>query len=238
MGTRSFGDSLIRYGTCPAKAFIRAQHLPVAGGLSEAAERGVRVHRWIADTHESLLSCPEALLIAGTEVSEDDPYLEAHASVCDRAGLTGLASEQTLVGWDSQIRDVIFMKPDELLMRDDGTLVLREIKTTTNLAALDPDIAWQQFSDAVTWWIVVLRGGLVQHFGVARGQVELEVLTPGGAAVHVLSSDNPSVVFRVSGWSLGVPTMWLADREFQANPGVQCGQCEVIQWCTAGQAST
>ena len=227
---------LLRYGTCPAKAFIKSHHLPAKGGTSEAANRGIRVHRWIADTHESPLSCADALLVGGTEAEDDLPYLKAHASVCDRAGLTSLGSEQTLVGWDAQIGDVIFMKPDELWMLDNDMLVLREIKTTTNSAALDSDIAWQQFSDVVTWWLVVLRGGLVQHFGATRGQVELEVLTPEGAAVHILSLDDPNLDFRIAGWALGIPSMWLSDRDLHPNPGAHCEQCEVIKWCRAGQS--
>ena len=229
--------TLIRYGVCPAKEFLKAQHLPADRNLTESAERGLRVHKWIAEAHASSSSCADALLIAGTGVPEDAPYLEAHVSVCKRAGLRSLASEQTLVGWDAGIGDVIFMKPDEVLMREDDTLVLREIKTTTKESALDVNIAWQQFSNTVTWWLAVLKGGLLQHFGAARGQVELEVLTPAGGAVHTISTESRDAGLKIAGWALDVPIMWLTDNVFCPNPGPHCSQCDVIRWCTAEQAS-
>lgn len=162
-------------------------------------------------------------------------YLVAHTSQCDRSACSTVCSEETLVGWDAAIGDVIFMKPDEILKRNDGALILREIKTTSNPGALDPTFAWDQFADVANWWAAALRGGLIQHFGAASAVLELEILTPDGVAVHRRWLADPGVDFQIEGWLLDAPTLWLADRAFPPCPGTQCAQCEVIRWCRDGQ---
>lgn len=233
---RSLSESdLARYRTCPAKALAKSLHLPSEFTSRDGIERGVRVHRWIADRHARNIACADALLIEGTGAAEDDPYLDAHADLCDRTNSTTLSLEQTLVGWDAKLADVIFMKPDEVVLRD-GALVLREIKTSTNGAALDADIAWGQFEEIAAWWLAVLEGGLAAHFGASAAVLELEVLTPGGGAVHRLATDDEEARFRVGGWRLDTPALWLTDRAFLPSPGPHCARCEFLRWCQEGQA--
>lgn len=235
---RSVSESdLARYKTCPVKALAKSLHLPAERGFSDALERGVRVHRWIAERHACGFACADALLIEGTGVEADDPYIAAHAAQCDRSNSRIITLEQTLVGWDARLADVVFMKPDEVLVRGES-LVLREIKTATSSAALDPAIAWEQYSDVSNWWLAVLDGGLATHFGVTRAILELEVLTPEGGAVHQLSTDDEEAKFRVAGWRLDTPALWLGDRDFIAMPGPQCSTCEVVRWCREGQTQS
>lgn len=233
---RSVSESdLARYRTCPARALAKSLHLPSERGFTAALERGVRVHRWIAQRHASDLSCADSLLIEGTGVEDDDRYIAAHAALCDRSNSRTVTLEQTLVGWDARLSDVVFMKPDEVLVRGE-VFVLREIKTTTNSALLDPAVAWEQYSDVASWWLAVLEGGLATYFGFTRAVLELEVLTPDGGAIHELYTDGKEAQFRVAGWRLDTPALWLGDRDFIATPGPQCSQCEVVRWCKEGQS--
>lgn len=236
---RSVSESdLTRYRTCPAKARAKSLYLPADRTLSYSAaiDRGTRVHRWIAERHAEPMPCLDALLIKGTGVSEDDPYLAAHADQCDRSDSTSIALEQTLVGWDRGISDVVFMKPDELRWRGD-TLILREIKTTMSAAALDSSIAWEQHSDVAAWWLSALMGGLDTYFGGKSAELELEILTPEGGAIHRMALDDPEASFRVEGWRLDTPSLWLGDRDYHARPGALCEQCEVVRWCREGQGA-
>lgn len=233
---RSISESdLARYRTCPAKALAKNLHLPTEREFSEALDRGIRVHRWIAERHAESISCTDALLFDGTGVVEDDAYLEAHAAVCDRGGAQSLTREETLVGWDSGLTDVVFMKPDELLLRD-GVLILREVKTTESVAALDAAAAWAQYGDVCNWWLAILDGGLAAHYGATQAVLELEVLTPQGGAIHRVATDEEDARFRVEGWRLDTPALWLSDRDFIASTGPQCGWCEFVRWCKEGQA--
>lgn len=226
---------LARYRQCPAKALAKSLHLPSETNFGDAKERGVRVHRWIADRHAGTISCADAFLIEGTEAEADGPYLSAHVDLCDRTGSATLSLEQTLVGWDAGLNDVILMKPDEVVLRD-GVLVLREIKTSTSEAALDGTVAWEQFADVGAWWLTVLDGGLAERFGATTAVVELEVLTPNGGAVHHLSTDEDEARFRMAGWCLDTPALWLTDRDFLPRPGPNCTRCEFLRWCMEGQA--
>ena len=232
---RSLSEAdLSRYRTCPATALAKSLHLPSEVASPESMARGMRIHRWIADRHAGTIPCVEALLIEGTGFEEDDPYLAAHAALCDRAGSTTLSLEETLVGWDAKLADVIFMKPDEVVLRD-GVLVLREIKTLASAAVVEADNAWDQFSDVVAWWLNVLDSGLAAHFGAADALLELEVLTPAGGAVHQLATDQDEARFQVAGWRLDTPALWLTDRSFLPTPGPQCARCEFLRWCREGQ---
>ncbi len=226
-------SSLARHRACPHRELARSQHLPRSGSLPEPAARGLRVHSWIHDAHESGRSCRDYFSSVDL-LDEDRPYLDAHAANCARSDLEVLSAEETLVGWDSAIGDVVYMKPDEVLRRD-GAVILREIKTTSNSAALDPAVAWDQYAQVLLWWASALRGGLLAHFGASRGTVELEVLTPDGGAVHSWEMADPEVGFQIDGWRLDSPALWLADRTFPANPGAQCAECDVLRWCREGQ---
>ena len=138
------------------------------------------------------------------------------------------------MGWDAKLADVIFMKPDEVVLRD-GVLVLREIKTLASAAVVEADNAWDQFSDVVAWWLNVLDSGLAAHFGAADALLELEVLTPAGGAVYQLATDQDEARFQVAGWRLDTPALWLIDRSFLPTPGPQCARCEFLRWCREGQ---
>lgn len=232
---RSISESdLARYRECPSKALAKSLHLPSESTARAGIERGVRVHRWIADRHTGTTSCADALLIEGTGVAEDEPYLDAHAALCDRTDSATLSLEQTLVGWDAKLVDVIFMKPDEVVLRN-GVLVLREIKTSTNQSVLSADLAWERYANVAAWWLTVLDGGLAAHFGAKTAVLELEVLTPAGGAVHHLATDEDGARFRVSGWRLDTPALWLADRDCLPSPGPSCARCEFIRWCKEGK---
>ncbi len=234
---RSLSEAdLSRYRTCPATALAKSLHLPTQVAFPESMARGVRIHRWIADRHAGTIPCADALLVDGTGFEEDAPYLDAHAANCDRGVSTTLSLEETLVGWDAHMADVIFMKPDEVLLRD-GVLVLREIKTSESAAALEADVAWAQFADVTAWWLSVLAGGLTAHFGATHAVLELEVLTPVGGAVHQLTTHQDEARFQVAGWRLDTPAHWLADRGFLPNPGPQCPRCEFLRWCKEGRAT-
>lgn len=230
-------SSLAQHKLCPAKEFIKSQHLPGQSEPPEAAKRGIRIHRLIAAAHASDLDCRESFSKIALDPG-DDPYIEAHIDVCDRRGRTTVTLEQTLVGWDSKVGDVIYMKPDELQLRDDGVLVLREIKTTEKPVAMDPDLAWEQFADITTWWFAALRGGLLRHYDATNAEVELEVLTPHGGIIHSMGLDDPGVDLRIEGWLMEGPALWLGDDEHNANPGPQCEGCDVIRWCKEGKSNT
>lgn len=231
---RSVSESdLARFKLCPAKAFMRHHNLPSESTLDEAALRGIRVHEWIAAQHTTTVPCAGAQEEAEADEVERT-LLAAHAEQCDRGGRETLHREETLVGRDGATGTVIFMKPDEVARRGD-TLVLREIKTTSSEAVLDRDAALQRYGDAVAWWLACLRGGLREHFGAARAQVELEVLTARGGAIHIVPADGPEAEFIVQGWLLDTPTLWLSDNEHLPNPGAYCGQCEYLRWCKAGR---
>lgn len=227
-------SDLTLYRTCPSKYFMKSQNLPADREFSEQASRGIRIHAKIAARHRDGLSCDP---LANSDDPEDEPFLSAHASVCDRTGPKSLAIERTLVGWDATLGDVIFMKPDEIRLQDDGTLILRDIKTTDNPLVLEAEFAWEQYADATTWWIALLKGGLMRFFGATRAEIHLEVLTPLGGTVHRIDLDDPTTDFRLEGWKLDTISLWLSDRDHFPSPHVQkCSQCEFLRWCREGQS--
>jgi len=227
-------SDLNRYRSCPASWYLRSMRLPSDAATGEALERGARVHEWIAERHVADEACTGALASAEGIEAGDMPMLRAHAEGCDRPEGRSIAVEETLVAWDDGAHLVLYLKPDELFVRGD-TLVLREIKTTEKVILLDSETAARdEYSDVLAWWLAVVRGGLAQHFGASRGEVELEVLTPAGGVRYAFAADDPSTDYLVEGWLLDVPDAWMNDNSWLPNPGPRCADCTVARWCEFG----
>lgn len=224
---------LDRHARCPAHGYLRSRYLPREAQWFGAADRGIRIHEWIAQAHDSDESCRERLE-SQVPPGDDLPYLRAHVEQCDRSGRATLAVERAIVGWDAGTGNVIDMRPDEVCRLDDGTLVLRELKTTENAALLDRDAAFDHYASFAQWWLAVLSGGLVGHFGATGGVLELEVLTPDGGAVHRFNLADSTTQFWMEGWAVDTPALWLGDRAFEPLPGPQCEFCDMGRWCPEG----
>jgi hypothetical protein len=247
--TRSVSASDLEvYERCPSQWYMdKEAHLPRDAEGSEALLRGRAVHRWIEAAHARGRACtlddlPQRLddiPVIGSEVLEPsdyqlaDSYLRAHVTCCPlRDGpLRSLRAERTLYAYDSVADAVIATKADALWLQG-NTLVLREIKTTQELPELTADEILTRFL-AVSWGLVAMESGLINHFGASRGEVQLEVLTPTGARIFTYSTDDKVLMRMARGRVRRLATKWLTDETWIASPNIGCGSCAVRRWCSS-----
>ena len=83
----------------------------------------------------------------------------------------------------------------------------------------------------VAFTLCLLAHGLTEHHECSRGEVELEVLTPHGAAVFSYATDDPDTITAAREHLKAHTTPWARDTTWLARPGGDCDRCPVRIWC-------
>ncbi|MGP4019248.1 PD-(D/E)XK nuclease family protein [Saccharopolyspora sp. 5N708] len=245
--TRSIAmHELLSYEECPAQWYLRSvAKLPGADDGTPAIHRGNVVHEWLKLAHRRETPCTAADLpepesgrlgLAEGVLSRDDcaialPFLKAHLQVCPlaEAATSVVEIERNVHGFDA-ISDVVAVaKPDMVLRRGD-TLVFHEVKTTEARLPETDDDAREKYP-AVAMNLLMLQHGVARRFGAARGEVQLEVVTPRGARIFRYGTDDELVMTLARSRIRNLTGEWLDDREWQTRPGARCKRCSVRRWC-------
>lgn len=237
------------YRACPARDHMRRLRLPTADSVERAAtaERGRALHAYLADRHSHgfprpcTAEIPEQWVPDGFDLPEHERALGVrllcrHAAVCPLRCVkdgTDLRTEPRVVRHDTAADVVVIAEPD-LLYRDAGSWVWREIKTSaierrSSRALLE---LYPQLALAV---LLVARGDLGGT--PARARVELEVLRPGGADLEIIDPFVPANRTAAEQVLRKMVSEWHRDDHYVPVPGRSCKRCEVARWCPASHAA-
>jgi hypothetical protein len=230
------------YRRCPAQEFSRRQRLPLDQSIErgESAERGRAVHRYLEDLHSAGTASPCDSRIPGNWVPSEfalpdrerelgAELLRHHAEVCPLTLASSPADvrvEPDIVFHDTDADTVVLAKPD-LLYRDRGGYVWREVKTSTS--TVRPSRWFDYYPQLALAVVLAARGDL----GPGRSRVELEVLRPSGVDLVVFDPDTPRVLAEAESSLREQFRPWHLDDRFAPKPDDHCRSCEVSRWCTA-----
>jgi PD-(D/E)XK nuclease superfamily len=235
------------YRKCAAREHLRRHRLPVDITIERgaAAERGRAVHAYLERKHgaDPPTPCgphtPENWVADEFHLTDEDRrlgvrLLRHHAEVCPlryARNAADVQAEPDLVFDDTSADLIVLAKPD-LLYRDRGSWVWREVKTSDSDRRWSRDLVaeYPQLALAV---VLIGRGAL----GSARGRVELEMLRPGGVDLAIIDPFTPGVRAAAENVLAEHVRDWHADDEFKASPGVECLRCEVGRWCSARESA-
>lgn len=220
-------SDLLAYRRCPASYFLsRVAHLPGEDTPTEAQQRGLAVHKLLAEAHQGpdRAPCTAATLPEDPELAA---YLAGHLDHCPLGfdGLLGMTAEPSLYAYDPVADVVVAARPDLAFRTLDGRQIWRETKTTTAPLPPDPEAALAAFPAAA---LDVL---LLAALAGPDGSVELEVLTPAGARVYPFAAADPGVRAAAHRELAPLVTAWHHDSRFAASPGDGCRSCPVRRWC-------
>lgn len=227
------------YRACPARHYLRQQRLPTDSTVERnaAAERGRAIHSFLERRHAAgdQVPCDQYIPAdwAGPyDLTDGDRelgvrLLRHHAEVCPLRHATEVVIEPDHVFDDGDADVAVLAKPD-LLYREQGAWVWREVKTSASDRRWFTDVL-AEYPQLALGVVLLARGAL----GPGRGRVELEVLRPGGVDLTMLDPFTVSVRKRAERVVLEHAQKWHADDHFKAEPGDECRRCEVSRWCSA-----
>ncbi|MFE7802899.1 PD-(D/E)XK nuclease family protein [Nocardia sp. NPDC057440] len=247
--TTSISD-LRYYRTCPAQSYMYSVHLPRISEYSTEAALGQGVHRWLEDIHASdhPACTPERMPsgrepwtageweIAGEEAAIGASMLSNHIDVCPfsvDAPITEIRTEPTLSFFDPAAQAVVIAKPD-LLYRENGGWVWHETKTTQRTPRGVGDELLDKYPQLALAVVVLGAGALGGRDDTSR--VELELLHPGGAELHLIDPTDPARVAYARQVLRELATPWRLDDAFEPRPGKACQWCPVSKWCPSSAA--
>ncbi|MEV6974112.1 PD-(D/E)XK nuclease family protein [Kitasatospora sp. NPDC093806] len=243
---REVSASALRYhDVCPAQALLRRLHLPKEDEYTDAAKLGQAVHDWIDRLHRRPGHPPCSVADmpppghnwTSGRWQVPDPDAEAgramllhHVDACpfhDSALIEEVESEAVRAVHDTAAQALVISKPD-LLYREDGSWVWRELKTTRRTPRPDEDLLdrYPQLALAVTLLAEGALGG-----DPTGSRVEVEILRPDGAHPHVIDPTDPERLARARSVLRRLAGPWRDDRSWAARPGNHCRQCPVSRWC-------
>ncbi|AZM88877.1 hypothetical protein D1J60_10570 [Streptomyces sp. W1SF4] len=231
------------YTACPRRSRARSLRLPTLDAVerSPAAERGRAVHAYLAARHrvDPPVPCsndipedwvPAGFALEARELLIATAQLRRHAAVCPLHRVLGAEDvrvEPTVTMEDPAARVVVVTDPD-LVYRDGGSWVWREVKSTSrrfsgtsNLMETYPQLALAVLMAAEAVWPG--KPGNVR--------VEAEILRPHGASLVTLDPSSPAVRDRARKALAPLTDAWHADDAFEPQPGPKCADCPVSQWC-------
>ncbi|WP_170232177.1 PD-(D/E)XK nuclease family protein [Saccharothrix saharensis] len=248
--TRSVSaNDLARYEDCPARWHLESENLPVEPEHGEAKLRGLAVQSWLRIAHNRMLKCTSAdipspdadhLGLAEGFIDRDAyrlafPYLQQHIAACP---LPNRISDVISVGRDAHgydsVTDVVLIARPNMMLLDDGKLILHETKTSQRPLPADADEARGQHL-AVAFDLVILDAGLIAHYSADLGQVNLEVLTPTGAKTFKYRTDDSALMAMAKARIRNLGRTWSNDTDWRTAPSPQCGWCPVRRWCPDGK---
>jgi len=251
---RVSASDLASYSRCPTSFRVRADNLPARYSDDAdldpgvARRRGLAAHAWLAWAHarEPAVPCDPRDLpppgSPGADAAADaaglepedyalaHPYLVHHPATClaGHPALGAFAPERPVVVHDPQADAVVVSTPDlAAASRDGGEPVWRETKTA---GSVPPDLAAAMLRYPDLALNVALLADRADRTGV-RGDAELEVLTPGGATVFAIATDQTDIVQRARDLVTGIAASLVTDTEFDRKPGPACPTCPAHGWC-------
>lgn len=253
---REVSASTLRYHkVCPAQAHLRSLKLPKTYEYSPEAERGQAVHAFLEQRHRdpSRRPCDAEVLrvdragwsagswvLAGEQAVAGAEMLAQHEYVCPfhSAGVEEVRVEPRLAFFDTAVNTVILAKPD-LLYREDGSWVWREVKTSAPRPGKEPGsglgmgVPSVETSEQIALAVLILAGGYLGG-EVSGSRVELEVLRPDGPDMVYTDPSDPDVVATARRLIGERARHWLEDQAYPAHPGRECRRCPVSRWCPDG----
>jgi len=251
---RVSASDLAAYARCPTAFRARADYLPAryadVADLEPgvAQRRGLAAHSWLAWAHarEPAVPCdPQDLpppgspagdaAAAAASLDPEDyalahPYLVHHPAHClaGHPALGAFAPERPVVTHDPDADAVVISTPDlAAASRDGGEPVWRETKTA---GSIPPDLATAMLRYPDLALNVVLLADRADRTGV-RGDAELEVLTPAGARVFAVATDQTDIVQQARDLVTGIAGPFVTDTDFDRKPGPACATCPAHGWC-------
>jgi hypothetical protein len=244
--SRSVAPSdLDRYQRCPAQWLLSSDlNLPKDQGYSDAQTRGLLVHAWLQTAHARGIGCSAddlplpggdlglaTTLMDASEYAIAHPFLRQHVDACPLGadGITYVASETAIHGFDPDAEVVVVTKPD-LVFRVGDRLVVREFKTTRTLPANGADDVYAD-NLQVAFLLSMLSAGVAEAHGCATATVEVEVLTPDGSEVYAWDLDAPGLVAAIKDDVRAATSDWHVDSQWHTRPGAHCTWCPVRRWC-------
>lgn len=221
-------------------------------------ERGILLHSWLEHAHGRFTPCsPDDLPIPGEGVgpvaerlgwSTEQyaalrPFLLAHQRGCPLASddLLDVLPERSLTAWDTDANIVITTRADLVLSTPAGPVV-RETKSLGDAPGEESTAELLERYPQVAVTLCLLADGLEPAsgevvVGAPRGVVQLEVLWPGGQAVHTFDAADAETVLIARGLVAdAVDTIIYA--EPTPHVGRWCAWCPVSRWCTARQGGS
>ncbi|MBW4720342.1 PD-(D/E)XK nuclease family protein [Saccharothrix obliqua] len=231
-----------KYTACAARDHLIRQRLPVEWSIERSAwaERGRAVHAYLQQRHREGSPCtpdvpdtwpdrvlPEKELALGTRM------LRNHAELCPLPHHPDEVRVEPKLVLDDTTADVVVLVTPDLLYRDGGSLVWRELKTTT----ADPATRFRTLAGIpqLALAIVLLGRGALGDTG-PHPRAELEILHPDGNDLRFYDVSDPAVRAEAAEVVSALATPWHRDVTFTASPGSACRTCEVRRWCAPGRA--
>ncbi len=229
------------YDNCPAQHYLQTLHLPKVNEYATPARIGKAVHRFLETLHAKASGPCQHADMPG-DISWPDPRWELdadaaeagmqmlahHPSVCPLEESTSdIRIEETFVFHDTAAQTLVIAKPD-LVYRDDGAWVWREIKTTRRRQRGGEDVV-KEFPQVALATAILARGLLGKPVNGSR--VELEILRPAGADLIMVDPSDPQELDKAYAALRKMAQPWREDNTFAAAPGDSCRTCPVSRWC-------
>lgn len=239
------------YRDCPAQAHLRSLHLPKEGEYSDSAKLGQAVHDWIESLHrrDGHPAC-----VATDMPSPGQNWTKGRWQVPDELADTGLRmlhhhvdacpfqagdlveraeTEAKRAFHDTAAQVVVIAKPD-LLYRENGSWVWRELKTTQKERWFHDDLL-DEFPQLAVGVVALARGALGGDPSGSR--VEVEILRPTGSDLHIIDPSEPDRLEKALAVLRRYAAPWREDETFEARPGQKCQWCPVSRWCASYPAA-
>ena len=136
---------------------------------------------------------------------------------------------EPVLAYDDPASDTVVIAQPDLLYCDGGGWVWRETKTTRYIADRSGKDVLEVYPQAALALVLLAEGALGGDR--SRSRVELEILRPTGPDLELISPGNPGRIAKAREVLASLAAPWHGDRDFAANPGRRCADCEVAQWC-------
>ncbi|MFH9960343.1 PD-(D/E)XK nuclease family protein [Streptomyces mirabilis] len=232
------------YETCPTQWFLtHSQFLPRKSISGAASHRGRLVHEWIASAHSRNKKCsieetgefhnPNTFTgaMSEEEYAEIEPFLAQHVQTCPvNPGSQIISIEAPLYGYDAPADVVIASTPDLVFVDANGSLVIRETKTTSRDIPEDSAEAFDQFF-ASAWLLNLFASGYRGPYQSTSARLELEVISASGSKVFTWDLNDAGVLRMAKKEVRQRAKAWHRDTTWEANPGKHCAWCPVKRWC-------
>jgi len=254
-------SSLSEYRMCPHLSFLRNVLGLTAPfrGESPPQRRGRLAHAWLARAHERGIRCshgdlpdPSSKEIGELAVSlgwsaeeylDVYPWLAAHIEICPLAEheTSSTCPEVDVIAKDTDADLLVIARPDLLYARDQK-INWRETKTVTAPVVHDPNDfleAYPQLPLAICMLADrATEGELSVALGASEpGDVELELLWPGGSQVLKWNAGDLATVSKARHLVAGMVDKWAFDKEWLPSKNPPCRWCSMASICEFANAS-
>lgn len=158
--------------------------------------------------------------------------LAQHRALCPLDGLSSDAVahvQHQVVTYDPDL--VILAVPDLLYSRSGGW-VWRETKTATRYLWEGRPLL-RQYPQLAVAVLLISCGALGGN--LRRSRIELEILYSDDCSLEEIDPSQDATVAEARQIIADLALPWNRDTTYDPIPGQDCGECEVLDWCRAGQ---